>query len=197
MGVWEFLFLVFVCSLLSVMLYTWISAILLSPYMLCAWVHFISCGSSLEYAYIVFSALSSLFCTMWICPLLVILFYIYNVWHVLSFRVAVSCTALYVLYYSFWVGLVLGWWIFGVITLECGCEGGFLACGVFEELQRSCWGIWGGRCSNGYCSSILCKCKNVLLCWDVTLCFAVVVFALCYGCIRGGGQCTEHNVNIF
>jgi len=42
--------------------------------------------------------------------------------------------------------------------------GGFIAGGVLEELQRSCWGIWCGRRSNGYCSSILHKCKHVLLC---------------------------------
>jgi len=54
---------------------------------------------------------------------------------------------------------------FGVVALECGCEGGFyMAGGVLEELQRSCWGIWCGRLSNCYCSSILRKCKNVLLC---------------------------------
>jgi len=39
-----------------------------------------------------------------------------------------------------------------------------MAGGVLEALQRSCWGIWCGRHSNGYCSSILRKCINVLLC---------------------------------
>ena len=51
-----------------------------------------------------------------------------------------------------------------MVALECECEGGFMAGGVLEELQRSCWGIWCGRRSSGYCSSILCKYKNVLLC---------------------------------
>ena len=72
------------------------------------------------------------------------------------------------------VGLVLGWCVFGVVSPECGCEGGFMAGGVLEELQRSCWGIWCDHLSDGYCVSILCKCKNVLLCWGVTLCFAIV-----------------------
>jgi len=48
LGVWEFLFLVCVCSLLSVVSYTQISAVLLSPYMLCAWVHCNSCSCSLD-----------------------------------------------------------------------------------------------------------------------------------------------------
>ena len=65
-----------------------------------------------------------------------------------------------------------------------GVKGGFMAGGVLEELQRSRWGIWCGRRSNGYCLSILLKCKNVLLCCGVTLCFAVVIFALCYGWSR-------------
>ena len=39
-----------------------------------------------------------------------------------------------------------------------------MAGGVLEELQKSCWGIWCGRRSNGYCLSILRKCKNVPLC---------------------------------
>ena len=95
---------------------------------------------------------------------------------------AASCTAVYLLCYLCWrVGLALGWWVFGVVAPERGCEGGFMAGGVFEELQRSCWGIWCGRRSNGCCLSILRKCKNVLLCWGVTLCFAVVVCALRYG----------------
>jgi len=46
-----------VCSLLSVVLYTRISAVLLSPYRPCAWVHCISCNYSLEYVYVVFGAL--------------------------------------------------------------------------------------------------------------------------------------------
>jgi len=29
--------------------------------------------------------------------------------------------------------------------------------------------------------SILHKCKNILMCWRLTLCFVVVVYALCYG----------------
>ena len=41
-----FLFLGCVCSLLSVVLYTRVGVVLLSP---CAWVHCISCGYSLEY----------------------------------------------------------------------------------------------------------------------------------------------------
>ena len=44
-----------------------------------------------------------------------------------------------------------------------GVRGFFMAGGVLEELQRSCWGMWCGRRLSGYCSSILCKCKNVLL----------------------------------
>jgi len=71
-----------------------------------------------------------------------------------------------------------------VVALECGCEGVFMAGGVLEELQRLCWGIWCVRRFSGYCSSILRKCKTVLLRSDVTLCFAVVVFALCCGWIR-------------
>jgi len=41
-----------------------------------------------------------------------------------------------------------------------------MAGGILEELQRLCWGIrvWCVRRLSGYCSSILCKCKNVLLC---------------------------------
>ena len=37
------------CGLLSVVLYTRTSVVLLGLYMLCAWVHCISCGYSLEY----------------------------------------------------------------------------------------------------------------------------------------------------
>jgi len=59
-----------------------------------------------------------------------------------------------------------------------------MAGGVLEELQRLCWGIWCVRLLSGYCSSILRKCKNVLLCCGVTLWFAVVVFSLCSGWIR-------------
>ena len=60
---------------------------------------------------------------------------------------------------GFWCGrtgvwvLGVGWWWWG-----------FMAGGVLEELQKSCWGIWCGRRSNGYCLSILRKCKNVPLC---------------------------------
>jgi len=50
-----------------------------------------------------------------------------------------------------------------VVALECGCEGGFMAGGVLEELQRLCSGMWCAR-RLSYCSSILRKCKNVLLC---------------------------------
>jgi len=82
------------------------------------------------------------------------------------------------------VGLVLEWWVFGVVAPECGCEGGIMAGGFLEELQRSCWAIWCGHRLNGYCLSVLRKCKNVILCWGVTLCFAVAVFALCYGWSR-------------
>jgi len=39
-----------------------------------------------------------------------------------------------------------------------------MAGGVSEELQRLCWGIWCVRHLSGYCSSVLRKCKNVLLC---------------------------------
>ena len=47
LGVWEFLFLMMcACSLPSVVLYTRIGVVLLSP---CAWVHCISYGYSLEY----------------------------------------------------------------------------------------------------------------------------------------------------
>ena len=50
-----------------------------------------------------------------------------------------------------------------MVALECGCEGGFMAGGVLEELQRLCWGIWCVRRLSGYCSSIPRVCKNVLL----------------------------------
>jgi len=36
--------------------------------------------------------------------------------------------------------------------------------GVLEELQRLCCGVWCVRRLSDYCSSILRKCKNVLLC---------------------------------
>jgi len=39
-----------------------------------------------------------------------------------------------------------------------------MAGGVLEELQRFWWGIWCVRRLSGYCSHILRKCKNVLLC---------------------------------
>jgi hypothetical protein len=35
---------------------------------------------------------------------------------------------------------------------------------VLEKFQRLCWGIWCVCHLIGYCSSILHKCKNVLLC---------------------------------
>jgi len=52
-----------------------------------------------------------------------------------------------------------------VVAVECGCEGGFfMAGGDLEELQRLGWGIWCVCCLSGYCSNILCRCKNVLYC---------------------------------
>ena len=51
-----------------------------------------------------------------------------------------------------------------MVALERGCEGRFMAGGGLEELQRLCRGIWCVRRLSGYCSSILRKCKNILLC---------------------------------
>ena len=82
-------------SHLSVVLYTRILVVLLSP---CACVHCISCGYSLEYL------LCSVNCPLHFvpcefCPLLgVLTVYISSVGRVTSFSVAASCTAVYLLY---------------------------------------------------------------------------------------------------
>ena len=103
------------CSLLYIVLYTRIGeSLYLSP------LYFLWLFTRI---YVVFGALSSWFWTMWICPLLMLLtVYICSVWHVSSFSVAASCTVVYVML------LILGsflCWVFGVVALECGCEGDF------------------------------------------------------------------------
>ena len=80
----------------------------------------------------------------------------------LSFSVAASCTAVYLLCYSLWGRSCVGFMVWSL--LSGGVRGVFMAGGVLEELQRLCWGIWCVRLLSGYCSSILRKCKNVLLC---------------------------------
>ena len=58
--------------------------------------------------------------------------------------------------------------------------GGFMAGGVLEELQRSCWGIWCGRLSNGYCLSILRKCekRSIVLRCDPLVCRCSICIVL-------------------
>ena len=81
----------------------------------------------------------------------------------LSFSVAASCTVVYLLCDSFWGRSCVGFLVWSLSSV--GVRGFFfMAGGVLEELQRLCWGIWCVRHLSGYCSSILRKCKNVLLC---------------------------------
>jgi len=60
-------------------------------------------------------------------------------------------------------GVVLCW-VFGVVALECGVTEVFMIGGVFRRASNIMLGIWCVRRSNVYCSSILRKCKSVLLC---------------------------------
>ena len=66
-----------------------------------------------------------------------------------------------------------------MVALGRGSRGVFMVGGVLKVFQRSCWGIWCGRRLNGNCLSALRKCKTVLLCLGVIICFAVLVFPLC------------------
>jgi len=53
---------------------------------------------------------------------------------VLSFSVAASCSAVYLLCYSFWGRSCVG--VFFVVALECGCEGGFYGWWGFRRASK-------------------------------------------------------------
>ena len=52
-----------------------------------------------------------------------------------------------------------------------------MAGGVSKVRQRSCWGRWLSRRSDGCFWCTLHRCRIVLLCLNGLLCFVVVIFA--------------------